>query len=78
MESQDNVIFCSSILGLPDGVAEDKPNIAASINRLKSAGDSHEVMIPMARINGISIVEEYIRKEISSDVEELWADKKGK
>ena len=76
VEPKENILFCSTILGLPEGVSADHPNIAASINRLSTAGTSLEILIPLTRINGISIIEEYIRKEIASDVEELWADNK--
>ncbi|MEW5946504.1 MAG: hypothetical protein AB1742_09925 [bacterium] len=78
IEPQDTVLFCSSVLGLPNGAAADKPTAAVSVFRLARAGESHEITVPMNRVNGVSILEEYIKKEISKDVEELWTEGKAK
>ncbi|MFH1539334.1 MAG: hypothetical protein ABIH66_10275, partial [bacterium] len=52
----DNALFCSSIIGLPDGTPADKPTIATSLYRLAKAGETQEFVIPMNRVNGVSIL----------------------
>lgn len=76
MEPNDTTLFCSAITGLPEGTPTDKPTIANSIFRLAQAGKTQEVVIPMSRVNGVSILEELIKKEIAKDVEALWSEPK--
>lgn len=72
----DGSLFCASIVGLPNGTPMDKPTMATSIYRLAQAGQFTEIMLPMSRINGVSILEEYPKKGISKDIEMLWTDAK--
>ena len=43
-----------------------------SILRTAQAGAGVEVLIPLARINGINILEEFLAKQVASDIQELW------
>jgi hypothetical protein len=72
LEPDDALLMCHSIIGLPEGSPADKPTIAASIVRQTKAGAPVEFVIPMSRINGISVIEEYLGKDVPSDMQDLW------
>jgi hypothetical protein len=75
IEPADASLYCERIVGLPDGMPADKPTIAVAIQRMATAGESLEVIIPMSRINGINIQEEFLGKQVASDIEALWKGK---
>lgn len=73
-EAGDQNMFCDSLIGLPNGTPADKPTVATTLMRL-CAGNAkpEEIVIPMARISGINVQEEYTGKEIKSDVQAIWS-----
>ena len=77
VEAGDTMLMCEKIVGLPDGTPADKPTIALGIQRLAAASEGLEVLIPMARINGINTLEEFLGKQIPKDVEALWRKPRG-
>lgn len=72
VDSADGMLCCERVVGLPEGSPMDKPTIAVNLMRLSQAGAPMEFFIPMARVNGISILEEFLAKQVASDIEELW------
>lgn len=72
VERVDQVLYCNKILGLPDGTPADKPTIANAILRQSKAGAGLDHLIPMNRINCIGIIEEYLGKDVPSDMKDLW------
>ena len=72
IESADLVLCCERVVGLPEGSAMDKPTIAVNLQRLAQAGEAVEFFIPLARVNGINILEEFLAKQVASDIQELW------
>ncbi|HOO56528.1 MAG TPA: hypothetical protein PLN69_06880 [bacterium] len=72
VETTDTYLICNKIIGTPEGTAADKPTIANAINRQSKVGTCQEMLIPLARINGISIQEEYIGKDVPTDMQQLW------
>jgi hypothetical protein len=72
IEGPDQVLFCSKIIGVPEGTPADKPTIANAVVRQSKAGVCLEMMIPMVRINAVAIQEEFLGKDIPSDMQELW------
>lgn len=72
MESTDTILSCERVVGLPEGSPMDKPTIAVNLMRLSQAGEPMEFIIPMARVNGVSILEEFLAKQVASDIQELW------
>lgn len=72
IDVNDTILNCSRLVGLPDGTPADKPTIATATFRAYKMTNGVEVHIPYSRINCIVIQEEYIGKDISSDIENLW------
>jgi hypothetical protein len=73
IEGSDQVLFCSKVIGVPEGTPADKPTIANAIFRQATAGTCVEMMIPTNRVNAISIQEEFLGKDIPTDMQELWS-----
>jgi hypothetical protein len=71
----DAVLFLEKVVGLPEGAPADKPTIAVALQRMTASGPYIEVLIPMARVNGIQILEEFLGKQVASDIEALWTTK---
>jgi len=71
VEATDTMIICERVVGLPQGTPADKPSIAVSMMQLGSA-ESVEVIIPMSRINGINVQEEFLAKQVSKDIADMW------
>lgn len=72
LDSADGMLCCERVVGLPEGSPMDKPTIAVNLLRLSQAGEPVEFFIPMARVNGINVLEEFLAKQVASDIEELW------
>jgi hypothetical protein len=72
VDRMDQILFCNKILGLPDGTPAEKPTIANTILRQSKAGGDEDHLIPMSRINCISILEEFLGKDVPSDMRDLW------
>jgi len=72
IEGPDQSLFCNKIIGVPEGTPADKPTIANAVLRQSKAGACLEMMIPMGRVNGVTIQEEFLGKDIPSDMQELW------
>ena len=67
----DTILVCERVVGLPQGVPADKPSIASSMMQLGST-DCVELLIPLSRFNGINIQEEFLAKQVSKDIEDMW------
>ena len=76
VEHTDTMLYCERIVGLPDGTPTDKPTIAVAMTYLASAGESIEVLIPISRINAISIQEEFLAKQVAKDIQDMWTPPK--
>jgi hypothetical protein len=74
IEGSDQVLFCNKVIGTPEGTPADKPTIANAVMRQAKAGECLEMMIPMVRINAVAIQEEFLGKDIPTDMQQLWAD----
>ncbi|MFA6450676.1 MAG: hypothetical protein WCX65_14475 [bacterium] len=72
IEGKDQSLFCHKIIGVPEGTPADKPTIANAVVRQSKAGACLEMMIPMNRINAIAIQEEFLGKDIPTDMQDLW------
>ena len=73
IEGHDQMLFCNKIIGVPEGTPADKPTIANAVVRQAKAGACVEMLIPMVRINAVSIQEEFLGKDIPSDMQQLWS-----
>jgi hypothetical protein len=71
-EAMDQNLICDSVVGLPNNTPADKPSIAVSLARLGSGNKPVEFVIPMARISGINVQDEYLDTEIKKDVVDMW------
>lgn len=72
IEFGDAMLMCERVVGLPDGTPADKPTIAVALANLARAGEGVEVVIPFARVNGVNVLEEFLGKQVASDIEALW------
>lgn len=72
VDAGDTALMCFKIVGLPDGAPTDKPSIASSVVRTSSAGGCLEMVIPMSRVNCVSIQEEFLGKSVPSDMKSMW------
>ena len=73
IDSTDTMLCCERVVGLPEGAPQDKPTAAVGLLRTAQAGAGVEIFIPMARINGINILEEFLAKQVASDIQALWS-----
>lgn len=72
VDATDLALVCFKVVGLPDGAPTDKPSIASSVVRTATAGNCVEMVIPLSRINCISIQEEFLGKSVPSDMKNMW------
>jgi hypothetical protein len=72
IESNDTMLICHKVLGLPEGTPADKPTIAGAVMRTAKAGECLEMAIPVARVGAVSVQEEYLGKDVPNDMKELW------
>ena len=68
----DQILFCNKVIGVPEGTPADKPTIANSVVRQSKAGACVEMLIPISRVNSISLQEEFLGKDIPTDMQNLW------
>jgi len=72
IDSGDQIVLCNKVIGVPEGTPADKPTIANALVRQSKAGVCLEMMIPVTRINAVSIQEEFLGKDIPTDMQNLW------
>lgn len=72
IDATDSLLMCERVVGVPDGTPMDKPTIAVALQNLARAGEGVEVVIPLSRVNGINVLEEFLAKQVASDIEALW------
>ncbi len=68
----DSMLLCFRVIGMPENSPKDKPSLALNVQRTASASKDSETMIPMSRIHCITILEEYLGKDVPNDMQELW------
>jgi len=72
IDTTDSILLCHKVIGLPEGTPADKPTMASSIVRVAKAGVCLEMAIPITRIGSVSVQEEYLGKDVPSDMREMW------
>lgn len=71
-EGHDTTLICFKVIGMPENSPKDKPSMALTVQRTAAAAKHMETMIPMSRIHCITLLEEYLGKDVPNDMQDLW------